>query len=122
MPYFAMSCSCSMLFACSKQVILMLISGMWLFSQINRSTCLSRCNALDLLRQVSVSYLPSLPCLVLACCSLPCHHLQFISCHHVHHFCIRVRFMHPSIFSVVRFAIRRSYVPRRPLLPFSVSG
>ena len=31
-------------------------------------------------------------------------------------FCIRVRLMHPSIFPVVRFAIRRSYVIRRPLL------
>ena len=30
--------------------------------------------------------------------------------------CIRVRLMHPSIFPVVRFAIRRSYVIRRPLL------
>ena len=33
--------------------------------------------------------------------------------------CIRVRLMHPSIFPIVRFAIRRSYVLRRPpLLPF----
>ena len=31
-------------------------------------------------------------------------------------FCIRVRLMHPSLFPVVRFAIRRSYVIRRPLL------
>ena len=30
--------------------------------------------------------------------------------------CIRVRLMHPSIFPVVRFAIRHSYVIRRPLL------
>ena len=30
--------------------------------------------------------------------------------------CIRVRLMHPSIFPVVRFAILRSYVIRRPLL------
>ena len=29
-------------------------------------------------------------------------------------FCIRVRLMHPSIFPVVHFAIRRSYVLRRP--------
>ena len=29
-------------------------------------------------------------------------------------FCIRVRLMHPSIFPVVRFAIRRSYALRRP--------
>ena len=28
-------------------------------------------------------------------------------------FCIRVRLMHPSIFPVVRFAIRRSYVLQR---------
>ena len=31
-------------------------------------------------------------------------------------FCIRVRLMHLSIFPVVRFAIRHSYVIRRPLL------
>ena len=31
-------------------------------------------------------------------------------------FCIRVRLMHPSIFPVVRFAIRHSYVLRRPPL------
>ena len=31
-------------------------------------------------------------------------------------FCIRVRLMHPSLFPVVHFAIRRSYVLRRPHL------
>ena len=30
-------------------------------------------------------------------------------------FCIRVRLMYPSIFPVVRFAIRHSYVLRHPL-------
>ena len=30
--------------------------------------------------------------------------------------CIRVRLMHPSIFPVVHFVIRHSYVIRRPLL------
>ena len=35
--------------------------------------------------------------------------------------CIHVRLMHPSIFPVVRFAIRRYYVLRRsPLLSFRV--
>src|SRR3954470_15978272 len=76
------------------------------------------CNAPDLMRQLSASYSSSLPCHVLACCTLPCHHLHFISCHHVHRIRIRVRLMHPSIFPVVRFAIRRSYALRRPLLPF----
>ena len=38
--------------------------------------------------------------------------MHLISCHHVHCICIRVRLMHPSIFPVVRFAIRRSYLPR----------
>src|SRR3954471_19013206 len=79
-------------------------------------------NAPDLMRQVSASYSPLLPCHVLACRSLPCHHLLFISSHRVHSFLIRVCFMYPSIFPVVRFAIRRSYVPRRPLLPSFVSG
>ena len=41
------------------------------------------------------------------------HVMHFISCHHVHLICIRVRLMHPSIFPVVRFAIRHSYVLRR---------
>ena len=41
------------------------------------------------------------------------HVMHFISCHHVHLFCIRVRLMHPSIFPVVRFAIRHSYVLQR---------
>ena len=44
------------------------------------------------------------------------HVMHLISCHHVHRICIRVRLMHPSIFPVVRFAIRLSYVTRRPLL------
>ena len=42
------------------------------------------CNAPDPMRQVSASYSPSLPCHVLVCCTLPCHHMHFISCHHVH--------------------------------------
>ena len=41
------------------------------------------------------------------------HVMHLISCHHVHLICIRVRLMHPSIFPVVRFAIRHSYVIRR---------
>src|SRR3954466_15760562 len=80
------------------------------------------CNAPDSMHQVSASYSPSLPCHVLACCTLPCHHLHFISCHHVHRICIRVRFMHPSFFPGVRFAIRHSYVTRRPLLSLFVCG
>ena len=72
------------------------------------------CNAPDPMRQVSASYSPSLPCHVLACCIFPCHHLHFISCHHVHRIGIRVHLMHLSIFPVVRFAIRHSYVLRRP--------
>ena len=60
------------------------------------------------MRQVSASYSPLLPCHLLVCCIL--------SCHHVHCICIRVRLMHPSIFPVVRFAIRYSYVIWRPLL------
>ena len=76
------------------------------------------CNAPDPMRQVSASYSLSLPCHLLACCILPCHLLLFISCHHVHRICIRVRLMHPSIFPVVRFAIRRSYLLRRTPLVF----
>lgn len=73
------------------------------------------------MRQVSASYSPSLPCHLLVCCILPCHHLHFISCYHVHCIRIRVRLMHPSIFPVVRFAIRRSYLLRcTPLVFFRV--
>ena len=36
------------------------------------------CNAPDPMRQVSSSYSPSLPCHLLVCCILPCHHLHFI--------------------------------------------
>ena len=47
--------------------------------------------------------------------------LHLMSCHHVHHICIRVRLMHPSIFPVVRFAIRHSHMHRRtPLVSFRV--
>ena len=46
------------------------------------------------------------------------HVMHFISCHHVHCICIRVRLMHPSIFPVVRFAIRRSHLLRRTPLVF----
>ena len=45
--------------------------------------------------------------------------MHCISCHHVHFICIHVRLMHPSIFPVVRFAIRRSYLLRcTPLVYF----
>ena len=47
------------------------------------------------------------------------HVMHFISCHHVHRISICVRLMHPSIFPVVRFAIRHSYMHRRtPLVSF----
>ena len=47
------------------------------------------------------------------------HVMHFISCHHVHRICIRVRLMHLSFFPVVRFAFRHSYVHRRtPLASF----
>ena len=50
-----------------------------------------------------------------------CHVMHFISCHLVHCICIRVRLLHPSIFPVVRFAIRRSYLLRcTPLVFFHV--
>ena len=47
--------------------------------------------------------------------------MHIISCHHVDLICIRVRLMHPSIFPVVRFAIRHSHMHRRtPLVYFRV--
>ena len=47
------------------------------------------------------------------------HVMHFISCHHVHCICIRVRLMHPSIFPVVRFAFRRSVLLRWSFLSSS---
>ena len=44
--------------------------------------------------------------------------MHLISCHHVHCICIRVRLMHSSIFSVVRFAFRRFVLLRWSFLPF----
>ena len=45
--------------------------------------------------------------------------MHFISCHHVHRICIRVRLMQASTFPVVRFAIRHSHMHRRtPLVSF----
>ena len=46
------------------------------------------------------------------------HVMHFISCHHVHCICIRVRLLHPNIFPVVRFAIRHSYLLRCTPLVF----
>ena len=51
------------------------------------------------------------------------HVMHLISCHHVHLIFIRVRLMHPSIFPVVRFAIRHSHMHRRtPLVSFPCAG
>ena len=61
--------------------------------------------------QVSFSYLLLLPCHCLRV-------MHCISCHHVHFICIHVRLMHPSIFPVVRFAIRRFVLPRWSFLTF----
>ena len=72
------------------------------------------CNAPRPMCQVSSSYSLLLPCHCLRV-------MHCISCHHVHFICIRVRLMHPSIFPVVRFAIRRSYLLRcTPLVFFRV--
>ena len=46
------------------------------------------------------------------------HVMQFISCHHVHCICKRVRLMHPSIFPVVCFAFRRFVLLRWSFLAF----
>ena len=48
------------------------------------------------------------------CCHVICLRVAF--CHVIMciSFCMRVRLMHPSLFPVVCFAIRRSYALRRP--------
>ena len=71
------------------------------------------CNAPDSMRHVFASYSP--PLHVICLCVAFYHVIMCIS------FCIRVRLMHPSIFPVVRFAIRRSYLLRcTPLVFFCV--
>ena len=57
---------------------------------------------------------------VVALSLLACHAFHIMSSCALH--CIRVCLMHPSIFPVVRFAIRRSYVLRCPFLPFLCAG
>ena len=47
------------------------------------------CNAPDSMRQVSSSYSPSLPCHLLVCCILSCHHVHFIL-----HTCLSHAFEH----------------------------
>ena len=63
--------------------------------------------------------LPVIRCCCLVICLRVMH---FISCHHVHRICIRVRLRHPSTFPVVHFAIQRSYVLRCSLLPLFMCG
>ena len=69
------------------------------------------CDAPRPTRQVSSSYSLLLPCHCLRV-------MHCVSCHHVHFICIRVRLMHLSIFPVVRFAIRRSYLLRWSFFTF----
>ena len=74
------------------------------------------CNAPRPMCQVSSSYSLLLPCHCLRV-------MHCIACHPVDFICIRVRLMHPSIFPVVRFAFRRSYLLRWSFLPsFHVWG
>ena len=92
---------CSRFFASSLEFLLHLIPFPFcLGPKISGRDLLlveERCNAPDPMRQVSASYSASLPCHLPACCILPCHHLLFISCHHVH--CIFLLANCHSIFS-----------------------
>ena len=84
------------------------------------------CNAPDSMRQVSapgVCQLFAVIAMSFACV------LHFAMSSYAFHImsscalrCIRVRFLHPSIFPVVRFAIRHLYVLRHPLLPLFMCG
>ena len=60
--------------------------------------------------------LPVIRCCCLVICLCVMH---LISRHHVHLIGIHVHLMHPSIFPVVRFAIRRSVLLRWSFLPSS---
>ena len=70
-----------------------------------------RCNAPDSMRQVSASYSPSLPCHLLACCILSCHHVHFIlhtcSSHASEHF-PRYPFCNPALLCPLAFPFRLS--------------
>ena len=65
------------------------------------------CNAPDPMRQVSASYSLSLPCHLLACCILSCHHVHFIA--YVFVSCIRA-------FSPL--SVLQSGAPMSPGVPF----
>ena len=64
------------------------------------------CNAPDPMRQVSASYSPSLPCQLLACCFLPCHHLHCI-----------LMFFQTCIRSFSPLSVSRSDTPTRARRP-----
>ena len=53
------------------------------------------------------------PPVIRRCCHVICLCVAFYHVIMCISFCIRVRLMHPSLFPVVRFAIRHSYVLRR---------
>ena len=63
------------------------------------------CNPTLAVSGLKLFYFSRVRVFVSMCCVVVMH---LISCHHVHCFCIRVRLMHSSFFSVVRFAFRRS--------------
>ena len=73
---------CSRFFASSLQFLFHLIPFLFcLVPEISGRDLLlveESCNSPNPMRQVSSSYSPSLPCHLLACCILPCHHLHFI--------------------------------------------
>ena len=48
--------------------------------------------------------------------------MHLISCHHVHCICIRVHLMHSSIFPVVRFAFRWSFLTFFRVWGLNISG
>ena len=80
---------CSRFFASSLQFLLHLIPFPFrLGPKISGRDLLlveECCNAPDPMRQVSASYSVSLPCHLLACCILSCHHVHFILHMHSSH-------------------------------------
>ena len=63
------------------------------------------------------------PPVIRCCCLVMCLRVMHcIPCHHVHFIRIHVRLMHPSIFPVVHFAFRRSYVTDVPFYLFLCAG
>ena len=96
------------------EVIKLIVSRVDNLSTMPLAACSS--GLYRLLKALRLELFKPAPCLLMPPNLQKRHVMHFISCRHLHRICIHVCLMHPSIFPVVRFSIRHSYVLRRPLL------